>query len=109
MKAIKDRPGALDEGLAAIRTQFQLPGPFSAEVDAAAADAVKRVPSDHIDRADIPFATLDPASSTDLDQAFAIEQSGSDLILRYAIADVGWFVHEGDPVDAEAWRRGETI
>ena len=79
------------------------------DVEAAAADAVKQTPTDHIDRTDIPFVTLDPASSTDLDQAFVIEQSGSDLILRYAIADVGWFVHEGDPVDAEAWRRGETI
>ena len=48
-------------------------------------------------------------SSTDLDQAFAIEQSGSDLILRYAIADIGWFVADGGPVDTEAWIRGETI
>jgi exoribonuclease R len=109
LKAIKDRPGALDKGLAAIRTQFQLPGAFPMDVEAAAVEAVKQTPTDHIDRTDIPFVTLDPASSTDLDQAFVIEQLGSDLILRYAIADVGWFVHEGDPVDAEAWRRGETI
>ena len=34
---------------------------------------------------------------------------GSDLILRYAIADVGWFVADGGPVDTEAWARGETI
>ena len=53
--------------------------------------------------------TLDPTSSTDLDQAFAIERSGGDLILRYAIADVGWFVADGDDVDREAWARGETI
>ena len=42
-------------------------------------------------------------------QAFAIETSGSDLILRYAIADIGWFVADDDPVDTEAWMRGETI
>ena len=30
-------------------------------------------------------------------------------MLHYAIADVGWFVRDGDPLDAEAWRRGETI
>src|SRR5207342_913758 len=29
--------------------------------------------------------------------------------LRYAIADVGWFVPDGGPVDTEAWTRGETI
>lgn len=109
MRAIKDRPGALDEGLAAIRTQFQLPGNFPAEVQAAAESATRKPLADHVDRSDVPFVTLDPASSTDLDQAFAIEQSGSDLVLRYAIADVAWFVADGDLVDAEAWRRGETI
>jgi exoribonuclease R len=109
LKVIKDRPQALGEGLAAIRTQFQLPGDFSAEVEAAAEAATRKPLTDHIDRAEVPFVTLDPSSSTDLDQAFAIDQSGSDIILRYAIADVGWFVGDGDLVDAEAWRRGETI
>jgi exoribonuclease R len=109
LKAIKDRPQALGEGLAAIRTQFQLPGDFPAEAEAAAEAAARKPLTDHIDRSEVPFVTLDPISSTDLDQAFAIEQSGSDLVLRYAIADVGWFVANGDAVDAEAWRRGETI
>ena len=36
----------------------------------------------------LPFVTLDPAASTDLDQAFTIERAGADLLLRYAIADV---------------------
>jgi exoribonuclease R len=30
------------------------------------------------------------------------------LLLRYAIADVAWFVDDGDAVDQEAWRRGTT-
>jgi exoribonuclease R len=55
------------------------------------------------------FVTLDPAPSTDLDQAFAIEASGGDLILHYAIADVAWFVDDGGAIDAEAWRRGATL
>jgi exoribonuclease R len=62
-----------------------------------------------VDRTEAPFVTLDPASSTDLDQAFAIETSGNDLVLRYAIADIGWFVASGGPIDTEAWKRGETI
>ena len=53
--------------------------------------------------------TLDPATSKDLDQAFAIEQAGSDLLLHYAIADVAWFVEDGDALDIEAWKRGETL
>ena len=30
-------------------------------------------------------------------------------MLHYAIADVGFFVRPGDPVDTEAWRRGVTV
>ena len=67
MKAIKDRAGALEQGLAAIRTQFQLPGPFPAEVEAAAAAAARMPFAGHMDRTSIPFVTLDPLSSTDLD------------------------------------------
>jgi exoribonuclease R len=109
LKALYDRSQALGEGLAAIRTQFQLPGPFSADLEAAAEAAAKQPLGDRIDRTAVPFVTLDPLSSTDLDQAFWIEQSGGDLILRYAIADVAWFVPDGGPVDTEAWARGETI
>ena len=109
MKAIFDRPRALGEGLAAIRAQFQLPGAFPPETEAAAQTSARQAFTAHVDRTAIPFVTLDPLSSTDLDQAFTIEQSGSDLILRYAIADIGWFVDEGGPIDTEAWKRGETI
>ncbi len=101
---------ALTDGLAAIREQFDVPIGFSAEVEAAAAAAVGRVPgAEHVDRTDLPFVTLDPASSTDLDQAFCLERSKDDLLLRYAIADVGWFVQPDDPIDREAWQRGETL
>jgi exoribonuclease R len=108
MKAIEDPSDALGRGLASIRTQFQVPGSFPATVLAAAEKASRRAPTDHSDRTDWPFVTLDPASSTDLDQAFTIERSGSDLLLQYAIADVAWFVEDGDPVDTEAWKRGTT-
>lgn len=109
MKALYDRPGALSDGLAAIRTQFQLPAEFSPAAIETATAAARNPGADHADRTGLPFVTLDPSSSTDLDQAFAIEAAGGDLILRYAIADVSWFVGEGDAVDIEAWARGETI
>jgi exoribonuclease R len=108
MKALADPANALADGLATIRTEFQVPAGFPAEVLAAAEAAAKRAPSEHVDRTSLPFVTLDPASSTDLDQAFTIERSGGDLLLRYAIADVAWFVQDGDPIDAEAWLRGTT-
>ncbi|HET8611355.1 MAG TPA: RNB domain-containing ribonuclease, partial [Sphingomonas sp.] len=96
-------------GLVAIRREFQAPTGFPPEVLAAAEAAARRAPTEHVDRTDRRFVTLDPASSTDLDQAFAIERSGGDLLLHYAIADVAWFVDDGGAIDAEAWRRGETL
>ncbi len=72
MKTLIDPARVLDEGLAAIRTEFQLPPAFPPDVMAAAGQAAARTPADHVDRTDRPFVTLDPASSTDLDQAFAI-------------------------------------
>lgn len=109
MKSLIDREGALSRGLADIRTQFAVPVGFPAEVEAAAEQAAARPIADHADWTDREFATLDPQASTDLDQAFAIERSGGDLILHYAIADVGWFVGANDAIDVEAWKRGETI
>ena len=46
----------------------------------------------------------------DLDQAMLLERApGGGHRVRYAIADVGWFVERGGPVEAEAWRRGVTV
>ncbi len=108
MKALVDPGHTLFLGLDAIRTEFQVPGPFPPDVLAAAEIAAKRAPTAHADRTDWPFVTLDPASSTDLDQAFHIEARGADLLLHYAIADVAWFVEDGGAIDAEAWRRGTS-
>ena len=109
MKTLVDPHAALADGLADIRREFAVPAGFPPEVLAAANAAAARPLTDHVDRTDTPFVTLDPASSTDLDQAFWIEASGADLLLRYAIADVAWFVDDGDAIDQEAWRRGETL
>ena len=101
---------AIESGLERIREQFDVPGEFPAEVLAAAEEAAQRQPDEgYVDRTADPFVTLDPATSTDLDQAFTIDRDGEDLVLHYAIADVGFFVRPGDPVDIEAWRRGVTV
>ena len=100
----------LPRGVRALRDDFDVPAtsrPRCSSRRAAAAAPSAR--SDHVDRTDVDFMTLDPASSTDLDQAFAVEEAGDDIVLRYAIADVGWFVRPGDPIDREAWRRGVTV
>ncbi|MEO7655348.1 MAG: RNB domain-containing ribonuclease [Sphingomicrobium sp.] len=109
MKTLADPGHALSAELDAIRVQYQVPDAFPPEVVAAAEAAARRAPNDHVDRTGEHFVTLDPATSRDLDQAFAIERSGANLLLHYAIADVGWFVEEGGAIDAEAWRRGTTL
>lgn len=108
MRTVRDPNCVLADGLAAIRTQFQLPQAFPAAVEAEAASAAQKNLDNHADRTALPFVTLDPAESRDLDQAFAIERAGSDLLLHYAIADVGWFVPAGGAMDGEAWLRGTS-
>jgi exoribonuclease R len=103
-----DLTDELVEGLRGIRRQFKVPADFPPAVLDAASQAAKRAPTARVDRTDWPFVTLDPASSTDLDQAFHIEMAQGDVLLHYAIADVASFVDEGDPLDIEAWRRGST-
>ena len=88
MRIRADLTDDIVEGLQGIRRQFKVPAEFPAEVLQAADVAAKRKPTAHVDRTDWPFVTLDPATSTDLDQAFHIEMNGSDVVLHYAIADV---------------------
>ena len=110
MRAHLARSAEIDDGLHRIREELQIPAAFPPEVERAALDAIARVPgAEHVDRTDLEFVTLDPADATDLDQALCLERNGDDLVLRYAIADVGWFVRHGDPLDREAWRRGTTM
>ena len=109
MKSLIDREGALSRGLVDIRTQFSVPAAFPKEVLAEAEQAAARPLVGHADWTDREFVTLDPATSTDLDQAFGIERSGGDLILHYAITEMAWFVSPGGAMDREAWARGNTI
>lgn len=108
---------ALDFGFAAIIKQFDLPREFSAEVLAEADQAIEAFAKDPLhgslgnrrDATDIPLVTLDPPTSTDLDQAFYIEKLKDQLVLHYALADVAAFVPVGGAIEREAWNRGVTI
>ncbi|GAA1538196.1 RNB domain-containing ribonuclease [Nocardioides humi] len=100
---------AIREGLAAIAAELDLPGEFPAEVTAAAEQAAAAVVLPDLDRTDLPFLTIDPPGSMDLDQAVHIERASDGFTVHYAIADVAAFVRPDDPVDVEANRRGETL
>ncbi|MFJ8824881.1 RNB domain-containing ribonuclease [Streptomyces sp. NPDC102467] len=94
-----------------LRTTLDVPEEFPAEVLAEAeqvAAAPPRLP-EH-DETAIPFFTIDPPTSTDLDQAMHLSRRpGGGYRVRYAIADVAAFVTPGGALDTEAHRRVTTL
>ena len=99
----------LAEALSALRTTLELPGPFPEDALREAKEAVAGHELPELDFTHIEFVTIDPASSTDLDQALFIDRSGEGYKVFYAIADVPSFVAPGGALDAETRRRGQTF
>lgn len=104
-------PSAAQTELAAalsdLRADIDAPLDFPAEVVEEARSS--GAPAPELDLRDVPFVTLDPPGSRDLDQAFHLARRGSGYTVRYAIADVPGFVVPGGAVDTEARRRGQTL
>lgn len=98
---------ALTEGLDALRTEAGVPTAFPPAAQAEAETAAKREVTG--ERLELPFATIDPPGSRDLDQAMHIERRGDGHRISYAIADVGHWVEPGGALDAETHARGLTI
>ena len=103
-------PSALVNGLAQLAQRLQLPSDFPPPVAAEAAAEVASGPIDGLSREtiDVPFVTIDPPGSMDLDQALFIEPQGTGYRVWYAISDVAAWVRPGGAIDTEAWQRGET-
>jgi exoribonuclease R len=95
--------------LAALPAEVDLERDFPAAVLAEAETAAKTAPLPDADRTDIEFATIDPAGSNDLDQAFQLVREGAGYRFWYAIADVPAFVIPGGAIDIEAHKRGQTV
>jgi exoribonuclease R len=102
-----DPVAAIRAGFEAVRREAGVPEGFApdvlAEAEAAAADPPRG------GRVDVPFVTIDPPGSRDLDQALHIERRGDGHRVRYAIADVGPFVCSGGPLDRDTRARGVTV
>jgi exoribonuclease R len=92
-----------------LRRQLKVSLEFPDEVLADAEQAARSPRLPEADETQLPFVTLDPLESLDLDQAFHIERSGDGYRVRYAIADVAAFVEPGGPMDVEAHERGQTL
>lgn len=95
-------------GFEAIRRDAEVPEAFPPAVQTEAQEAAGRTGGAG-ERVDIPFATIDPPGSRDLDQAMHIERRGDGHRVRYAIADVGAFVAPGSALDADTHERGVTV
>ena len=100
---------ALSARFAQIRAELGVPEDFPPQVrEAAEAAAAAPLPA-WTDLTDVPFVTIDPPGSTDLDQAMNLRRRGDGFAVDYAIADVPSFVASGGPIHDEAMRRGQTL
>jgi exoribonuclease R len=105
-------PRPLDKDFAAIRDSLSVPARFPEEVLAEAGEAAARGLADLSSRVDargLPFVTIDPPESRDLDQAYFAARDGDGYRVYYAIADVSHFVPRGSLTEQEAWKRGVTL
>jgi exoribonuclease R len=102
-----------DLGFDAIRAELGIDDGFPADVLAETEAVVRDGPlvRAELDLRDVPFLTIDPPGSMDLDQALSLERRGGDagFRLRYAIADVAAFVRPGGAIDGEARQRVVTV
>jgi exoribonuclease R len=100
----------LVERFKAIRSELEVPEGFPTEVTAEA-ERVREAPLVTVDRDEtaIPFCTIDPPGSMDLDQALHIERDGRTYRVRYAIAHLPSFVAPGGAIDVETRKRGQTV
>ncbi|MFJ4908557.1 RNB domain-containing ribonuclease [Streptomyces sp. NPDC093249] len=100
----------LRAALRALRTELGIPEGFPPAVLAEAEAAAKAPGLPAHDATDLPFFTVDPPSSTDLDQAVHLaRRADGGYRVHYAIADVAAFVAPGSALDAEAHRRVLTL
>ncbi|MCW3156773.1 RNB domain-containing ribonuclease [Micropruina sonneratiae] len=106
---LEEVPAPLREGLAQLRSELGVPDGFDPEVIEAAQRAADGVRLPDADLTGVPFVTIDPEGSMDLDQALHIEPEGEGFLVRYAIADVAAFVEPGGVIDDECHQRVETL
>ncbi len=105
-----------DKGLdlEAMIRRLQLPQDFSPEVKDAAARLPAEIPAEEITRRedlrDLPLVTIDGEDAKDFDDAVSIQRLDENRVrLGVHIADVSYYVREGDILDQEAYRRGTSI
>ncbi|MGY2874438.1 exoribonuclease R [Marmoricola sp. URHA0025 HA25] len=106
---VRELKDELEGWIREIQSELKIDADFPPEVVAEAVQAAKSPRLPELDRTDIPFLTIDPRGSRDLDQAMHLERDGDGYVVHYAIADLTAFVEPGGALDTEAHRRGESL
>lgn len=109
----KDDPGI---DILSIIRKHQLPEGFPEEVLAAADNAPDSITEEEIaqqgrrDLRGLNIVTIDGEDAKDLDDAVNVERlPNGNYKLGVHIADVGYYVREGSPLDIEAYNRGCSV
>lgn len=89
--------------------EFNVLRDFPIPLHEEAAQAHDRFAAEREDLREIPFVTLDPLGSRDLDQAVYIEKTPAGFRVHYAIADVAAFIVPGGGLEEASIQRGQTI
>lgn len=110
----KGEPGV---DILSIMRQYELSEAFPEEVQAAAGSVEQSIcAEEHIgrqgreDRRHLKIVTIDGEDAKDLDDGVYVEKKpDGSFFLGVYIADVSWYVREGEPLDVEAEARGTSV
>ncbi|OKL53171.1 hypothetical protein BSZ39_10900 [Bowdeniella nasicola] len=112
----------IDAALTALRTELEIREDFPPEALAEAETAAQPRPAPGeqaasgrpavapLDMRDVPFVTVDPPTSMDLDQAaYLRREDNGGYTICYAIACLAFMVEPGGALDAEVRERGTSV
>lgn len=100
-----EKAGTVYGDLLAVAREFDMPGPYSPELKAAAAGLE---PSSGVEREDLTSlftVTIDPKDAKDFDDAISIDDDGKEWRIGVHIADVAAYIRPGTKLDKEARKR----
>lgn len=105
-----DQTPGIEETLTIRRYQLanEWPEQVASQVADIQAQGLEHVIAASKDATDIPFVTIDSASTLDMDDALYAEANSDGFTLKVAIADPASLIAEGSAVDLEAKRRATS-
>jgi ribonuclease R len=103
-------PGmATDVAIRANDIPLDWPEEVEREISALSAEVPEVAKQGRTDIRDLPLVTIDGADARDFDDAVYCERTKKGWRLLVAIADVSSYVAPGTALDAEAYRRGNSV